>query len=211
MADYCDPSDIYTLGGLPRVALQLPIRQATASGSTITLAAHGLATGDEVQVRAQSGGVLPTGIAAGTTYYWIRLSSDTGQLAATSGGAAISLSTTGTVPWGVYSLPDAAIAAAITASSRIVDANCDSHGGYADYFIRQATAKIAVSEIARRLANEYRWGLDAIQAAVDGSRDAIALLRRVATKDIRDKSPNQPTRGPLYGGSDSRGWGGSVP
>lgn len=69
----------------------------TADDSTdvITANAHGLVNGDAVQV-SNSGGGLPGGLSAATTYYVISSTTNTFQLSATLGGAAINLSSAGT-------------------------------------------------------------------------------------------------------------------
>ncbi len=70
-----------------------------AAPAVITWTAHGQATGTEMVWKTT--GALPTGFVAGTTYYWLPLTADTGNLAATLGGAAIT--TTGSQS-GVHTL-----------------------------------------------------------------------------------------------------------
>lgn len=67
---------------------------------TLTLAAHGLAIGSRVHV-VNSGGALPTGLAANTKYFVINTTTDTLQLSLTSGGAAVDITTAGS---GTHSL-----------------------------------------------------------------------------------------------------------
>lgn len=59
----------------------------------ITITAHGLADGDPVKF--SSTGTLPTGITAGTTYYLVSSTTDTFKISATSGGAAVDITGTG--------------------------------------------------------------------------------------------------------------------
>lgn len=66
-----------------------------ADDDTFTLAAHGLANGTRVRF-ANSGGALPTGIAAATDYYVRDTATNTFKVAATPGGAAVNLTTDGT-------------------------------------------------------------------------------------------------------------------
>jgi len=79
------------LSGNP-FASMLP-RTATisiASPTTVTAAGHGLANGKRVQFATS--GALPTGIFANTTYFVINAATDTFNLSATQGGAAIGTS-----------------------------------------------------------------------------------------------------------------------
>jgi hypothetical protein len=57
---------------------------------TITIASHGFTTGDMVML-SNSGGTLPTGLAAATTYYVVGATTNTLQLSATYGGSAINI------------------------------------------------------------------------------------------------------------------------
>jgi hypothetical protein len=62
------------------------------STSTFTCLAHGFNDGDTVVVY---GDTIPTGLTAGTAYYVVSKTTDTFQLAATSGGTAIDITTAG--------------------------------------------------------------------------------------------------------------------
>ncbi len=104
---YCAQHDVYRFAA-PGL-LQVPGRLVASVSSTtwvFTLAGHGLATDDAISFRAESGGSLPTGLSAGVVYYAIYVSPDTFQVAASAGGSAIHVSTTGSnviavpqVPW----------------------------------------------------------------------------------------------------------------
>lgn len=61
-----------------------------ASPATVTAAGHGLTNGKRVQFTTS--GALPTGIFANTTYFVINAATDTFNLSATQGGAAIGTS-----------------------------------------------------------------------------------------------------------------------
>ena len=63
-----------------------------ASPATITFSAHGLTNGRRVLF--QTSGALPSGIAANTIYFVVNAGTNTFQVAATSGGAAIGTSGT---------------------------------------------------------------------------------------------------------------------
>lgn len=63
-----------------------------AAPGVVTLAAHGLQLGD--QVRFATTGALPTGLAAGTNYYVVSVTTDTFQVSSTYGGDPITTSGT---------------------------------------------------------------------------------------------------------------------
>lgn len=73
-----------------------------ATGDTLNFNAHGYANGTAVRVEAPTGHSLPTGLAASTTYYVVGTATNTFQLSATEGGAAIDLTADGlalVAPW----------------------------------------------------------------------------------------------------------------
>ena len=70
------------------------------STDVITLAAHGLATGNLVHVASTS--TLPTGLSANTVYYVRDTTSSTFKLASASGGAAIDITSTGSGTHSLY-------------------------------------------------------------------------------------------------------------
>jgi hypothetical protein len=61
----------------------------------VTSPGHGYANGDRVVFSAEDIGALPTGVVAGTLYFVRDVTTDTFKVAATSGGAAIDLTTVG--------------------------------------------------------------------------------------------------------------------
>lgn len=69
------------------------VTMTIASPAVVTWAAHGLVTGDAV-VFNNTGGALPTGVIAGTTYFVIAagLATNTFEFSATSGGVAVNTS-----------------------------------------------------------------------------------------------------------------------
>lgn len=73
---------------------------ADSGTSTITWTSHPLASGDYVQFFINSGGVLPTGLAAFTWYYVITPTADTFQVSTTKGGSPVTLSSNGSGNWG---------------------------------------------------------------------------------------------------------------
>jgi hypothetical protein len=99
MADpYCVRADLYKYA-FPRGLIANPARRCAsvnASANTFELDGHGLETDDAIVFRVEGNGSLPSPIVAGTTYRAIRVSESLFQAAATVGGAAIDLTTSGT-------------------------------------------------------------------------------------------------------------------
>lgn len=94
---YATRKDVYALG-LPRGTLGAQgrsIASVAASTDVLELEDHGFETGDAVLLRAEAGGSLPAPLVEGTTYFVIRLTSSTFQLAETDGGSAINLTSAG--------------------------------------------------------------------------------------------------------------------
>lgn len=98
---YATRSDLDDFGGLPDGALSNEgrvVQSSNASADTLVLEAHGLETGEELQVRALEGGTLPSPLVEGT-YYAIRVSDSTLKLAASeldaTNGAAVDITTSG--------------------------------------------------------------------------------------------------------------------
>ncbi len=89
--------DVYRFG-LPRGLLGTAGREVASSAAAtdvLELDGHGFETDDEVVVRHVEGGSLPAPLAAGTTYYVIRVSDSAFKLATTAGGSAIDLTSAG--------------------------------------------------------------------------------------------------------------------
>ncbi len=93
---YCSRSDVSKRlppGSL--VSTSSLIDSSTASTDEISCDGHGFETNDTVTFRALDGGTLSAPLAEGTVYYAIRVDNATFKVAATSGGAAINLTTNG--------------------------------------------------------------------------------------------------------------------
>ena len=122
---YCTPADVHA-HGLPRGALPNPARLVSASASTdsITLDGHGLSDDDEVSLRAEAGGSLPSPLAAETTYYAIVATPSVFQLAATAGGSAVDLTTAGENVLLIVELP---MTSAIAWADRVIDDLLPAH------------------------------------------------------------------------------------
>lgn len=95
-----------------------------ASANTLSLDVHGLDTDTPVTLRPDAGGTMPAPLAAGTTYYAIRISESAFSVATTAGGAAVNLTSAGSnVLLGV----DLDFDSAIAWSSRIIDDMLPAH------------------------------------------------------------------------------------
>ena len=117
---YCDPADLYSYG-LPRGGLPNPGRLAgsvSTSADTIELGVHGFVDDTELSFRSDNGGSLPSPLVEGTTYYAIAVSESLFQVAASAGGAALDLTTSGS---GVVVGTPLPVSACITWASRWVD------------------------------------------------------------------------------------------
>lgn len=123
---YAEPSDI-SAHALPSGALSNPGRPVAPNASLdlFALDMHGAATGDPVEFRAEgSSGALPAPIVEGTTYYVIALSQSRFSVSATSGGAAIDLTTSGENVLATFPAP---VEAALDKASRLIDEMIPAH------------------------------------------------------------------------------------
>lgn len=120
MTAYATQRDLYTYGLRRGVLVNEGRECASVSASTdlLELAGHQFETDDAVRVRAVEGGTLASPLVAGTTYYVIKVSDSTFQLAATAGGSAINLTTNGVTMMVTAELP---IDEILEAYSRFVD------------------------------------------------------------------------------------------
>lgn len=103
---YCTTADVYSK--VPPGTITNPgraVASVSVSTNTLVVANHGLADDDVVRVVADAGGSVPTGLSASTDYYAIVVNDDSIQVAATVGGAAIDLTTTGSNVLLVRELP----------------------------------------------------------------------------------------------------------
>lgn len=98
-----------------------------ADDDLLTATAHGLQTGDGPVRVSNSGGALPTGLAADTDYYVIRASANTFSLATTRenaiAGTAINLTADGS---GTHTLSDTASTKRLTVAADGIDTDSDT-------------------------------------------------------------------------------------
>lgn len=126
---YANRSDVMGTG-VPRGALVRPSREiarADASTNAIELEGHGLADDDPVSFQVVGNGALPAPLAIGTTYFAKVVDEDHFQVAATEGGAAIDLSSAGTLPFSLVVPVGPMIDKYNEIYSRWVDRKCVAH------------------------------------------------------------------------------------
>lgn len=205
---YCTPADAVAFlpsGGLPNPARTA---QGSSSGNWIESDGHNLAEGALVEVRAETGGSVPGGLAESTTYYAKVLTASRFQLAATLGGAAIDLTTAGTnfvywspLPWEEW----------IEWADRVVDSFLPPHvvplvAPYPD------VARLASAELAAALGLQKTAG-----AAIDMGARIDAIGQRIArwAKTVPVRGVDRQTQQPVFlavtasaGATDPRGWAG---
>ena len=190
-ATYCTDADLYR-HGLPRGLVTGEARPVTidASADTIALAGHGLEAGDTLEVVATT---LPGGLSASTTYYVVSPTADRFQVAATSGGAAIDLTSAGA---GVYVVPSFSteLEEVREYASRLVDTYVIGHevpfSAPFPQFIVGATAKLAARELLSRRGHgdaAHPVYLAAERVAVEVRRMSMGLTLR--DTDATDETP----------------------
>lgn len=205
---YSTPADAVAF--LPSGGLPNPARTATASssGNWIESDGHNLTDGALVEVRAETGGSVPSPLVEGTTYYAKVLSPTRFQLAGTLGGAVIDLTTAGSnfvywspLPWDDW----------IEWADRVVDTFLPEHV----YPLNPVpeVARLASAELAAMRGLQATAG-----AAIDlgGRIDAIGqrLARWVKSLPVRGLTvqTHQPPNlavASSTGATDPRGWAGT--
>lgn len=123
---YCEFSDLFE-HGVSRGALRNEGRlvdSASVSSNTFELDVHGFDSGQELTFRAEAGGSLPSPLVAGTIYYAVPVSESRFSVAATSGGAAIDLTTAGS---GVVVVAELSESSAREWASRMIDDMIPAH------------------------------------------------------------------------------------
>lgn len=210
MASYCEESELYDFG-LPRGGIPNPGRlaaepPASASTNAVELDGHGFTLDDLVSFRAESGGALPSPLAAGTTYYAIPAGESYFRVSATAGGAAIDLTTAGS---GVVVLCPLPIAAAIEYASALIEDMLPAHAVplTAPYprIISMTCAELAATKLAARAgAGSVSLTATADAARARLARWALGVPLRGANADAQPSTTlaQSATKPPL----DARGW-----
>jgi hypothetical protein len=206
MSAYCISSDLYAYG-LPRGGLPNPGRIASAvstSANTITVDGHGFALNAQVTFRAESGGSLPSPLAAGTAYYAIPVTDSTFQVATASGGGAVDLTTAGVNVVCIAELP---FDECIEWASNLVEGFLPAHvvpltAPYPPVVVA-CTADLAAS---RLLAYVGGSRIDQQAKLVEAQRMLERWAKAIPIRGaIRPASANMAITGSVSG-SDPRGW-----
>jgi hypothetical protein len=187
--DYCEPAELYTLGGLQPGALANPARQAgpvNIAANTISLDQHGFAIDAPTTLRVIAGGTLPAPLLADTVYYVTPVTESVFTLSATEGGATIDLTSTGARFMVTREIP---FAAAIHRASRVIDQNLPAHavpkdGDPIHELVRVTCAELAVAYLVPAAGN----GNKSLASVLD---TAVARLK-VWARGVPLRGPNAP-------------------
>lgn len=206
---YCVLADVVAF--LPSGGLPNPGRVATgsASGDYLESNGHGLVANAEVTLRAETGGSVPAGLTAGTTYYAIIVSASRFKLAATSGGAAIDLTADGDnftyespLPWAAW----------IDWADRAVDSFLPPHV----VPLASPLPQVVVTSSAELAAMRGLQATGGAEIDLGARIDAIGvrLTRWAKTMPVRgvDVQTQQPVNLAVTasaGANDPRGWAGN--
>jgi hypothetical protein len=139
----------------------------STAASTLAIDGHGFATDDPVSFRAEAGGSLPAPLAAGTAYFAKPTTDDAFQVAATAGGAAITLTTAGARVIAIAPLP---IASAIAWASRLVDDMLPAHlvpmvAPNIPEIVRMTVAELAAGKLLGRTGSASKSLAEMVDAA----------------------------------------------
>lgn len=214
-SEYCTKPDLYD-AGLARGTLPNPgrlVASVDTSADLLTLDGHGFRADAELLFRAETGGSLPSPLVAGTTYYADAVSDSTFKVRASAGGAAINLTTAGSLI--VVSTP-VPFTAAIRRASAMVDDMLPAH-----LVPLTAPYPVVVVAVTADLA------IAVLGMLTGGSSSDFVTEKLAAAQKILDRwAKGVPIRGaivpPAAGlaavttvtGLDSRGWiptGGTLP
>lgn len=211
---YCVAADLYSYG-MPRGGFPNPARlvaSVSAADDTLELDEHGFSLNDQVLFRAEAGGTLPAPLAAATTYYVIPVNDSTLQVAASSGGAAIDLTTAGSNIRVIAPLP---IQAAIDWGAALIDDMLPAHAGglEAPYpeLIKATNAELAVSKLATFTGR----GGDSLTKMIDAANARLARWAKGAPLKGADAPANRTNLAASLSvpSTSARGWpnGGCLP
>lgn len=203
--------------GVPRGNLQSTSHEVASvniSTNTLELDGHGFEDGDAVTVRAAEGGWLASPLVEGTTYYVKRTDGSRFQLAETSGGAAIDVTT---VSASMFVTIEPPIADLITAVSQWMYDMLPAHARFESIddvpMVLRVTCAEVVGKKAMALVGHVSESVDQYELAAKAKceRWALGIPNRaagdvVANTNLAVRSALSTTAG------DPRGWGsGSIP
>lgn len=214
MTAYATRRDLYRYG-LPRGALAMPgrvVESSVASSDTLTLDGHGFETDEEVLVRAVDGGTLSAPLAEGTTYFVIRVTDSTFQLAASAGGSAINLTSNGDQMMVAAALP---VNDVLELYSRWVDDLLPAHGvpltSPYPVIVVATVAELAAKKLLD-LSGQQSGIIDAAEVAAKAKLERWAKGIPVRDARVTTERTNRAISSTLATTTDRRGWGsGSLP
>ena len=188
---YATREDVYRVG-LPRGSLASESRlisSADPATSRLELEGHGFSASSPVQFQIDTGGVLPAPLALLTVYYVVLVpvggdySESLFQVSATSGGAAITLTTTGTAPFRGF-----------VPFGLSIDRENENHSRWIDSLLPGEAAPLTapfpawvVDTVAKRTAASLvrQLGLGSFQGVIDEADSVTRDALRLAKNGIR--------------------------
>lgn len=129
-------AEFYALGARAEAFVSRPraVEHVSASSGTLTVTRHGLALDTPVVLRVSEDGAAPAGLSAGVTYYAIPTTGDVVRLAATAGGAAVTITDLGEGRLELVEDIDGKIQSTIDHWSGVFDEEARGNiGAWADY------------------------------------------------------------------------------
>jgi hypothetical protein len=208
VVSYATRADLFQ-HGLTRGLLEEERRLITSvdvANDRFSIGQHGLAADQVVELVEDEGGTLPSPLATATTYYAkpVAGSESLLQLAATAGGAAISLTDDGTGTFGLFVPINATMDAALEYVSREIDRSLIGHQVEltAPYPVEVVgiCAKLAAEELLDRLGRAS----ERITAAAERARRKLPALARGMS--LRDAAATASANEPEVWGDGDRGW-----
>ena len=218
MAVYATRRDVFRYG-LARGTLSgegREVASSTAATDLLELESHGFETGEEVLLRAFTGGTLSAPLVAGTPYYVIRITDATFKLATSSvnalAGTAINLTSDGTTMLVSVALPFGEV---LEFYSRFVDGFLPAHAvplvAPYDVVVVALVAELAAARL-QHLSGVKSVSMTEIEIGAKAKLERYAAgipLRNVAATQAPTNLAITSTLGSV---TDPRGWGsGTLP
>lgn len=164
---------------------------ADALNNVLIAEAHGMANNQPFRVMNTGGGTLPGGLAAATTYYVINRTTDSFQAAATLGGSAIDITSTGSANLFLWRAREI-IAHLATLGGETLTLGTVDNGGFHNLVFDHVTVSEAIAQVAQ--LNGWVWHF-----APDGTLNAHARTAEAAPFDLDDSdSPQKPLLGTIH-------------
>jgi phage gp36-like protein len=182
--DYCTIDDLHEFG-IPRGSVPNPgrvVASVNTTDNTFTLDAHDLTTDLPITFRAGPGGALPAPLVAGTTYYAEPVDEARFRARAAVGGAAVDLTTAGSI---VMLLVPLNKSAAIAWASRRLDEMLPGH-------VVPLEAGAVPEVIVHVCAELAAWKLTGMRGGVSKS---LSDMYKAADEVVKRWAKGVPVRG----------------